>query len=191
MNLPKEVLVDLEVQEIINIMGLPARELYVTNTGDETGYILLSKYIPIKKENGYHIPPNTPIGSDMWIPNVLDLKEDEGTVSVNIVKSDKETGIWVICFNDYFGNEIHMYTCKPIHKEEQDRFGNYKSFRDWEIPEDDINMWSLHIWFKDLDDLVAGDGPIPVTVVRMTNEEKNETPVKKKSIFQKIKKLFK
>jgi hypothetical protein len=170
-------------------MGLPARELYVTNIGDEEGYILLSKYIPIKKEDGYDSPPNTPFGDDMWIPNVLNLTEDDGTVPVKVVKSDVETGLWVICFNDYFGNEIHMYTCKPFHKEEKDRFGDYKSFRDWEFPEDDINVWGLHIWFKDLNDLVAGDGPIPVTLVKTTDEE--ETVVeKKKGIFQKIKDLF-
>jgi len=59
-------------------MGLPCRELYATNVGDESNEILLSAYKPIKKNDGYHMPPNTPIGFDMWIPNVLDLKEEDG-----------------------------------------------------------------------------------------------------------------
>ena len=175
-------------------MGIPTRKLYATNIGDDS--ILLSKYIPVKKEDGYHFPPNTALGDDIWIPNVLNLTEDDGTVPVKVVKSDVETGLWVICVNDYFGDEIHMYTCKPTHKEEKDRFGDYKSFRDWEFPEDDINVWGLHIWFKDLNDLVAGDGPISVTLVRTTEETDEEETVveKKKSIFQriqKIKKMFK
>lgn len=173
-------------------MGIATRKLYVTNIGDDS--ILLSKYIPVKKEDGYHFSPNTAFGDDIWIPNVLNLREGEGTVPVKVVKSDIETGLWVICVNDYFGNEIHMYTCKPTHKEEKDRFGDYKSFRDWEFPEDDINdVWGLHIWFKDLNDLVAGDGPIPVTLVRTTEETDEEETVveKKKSIFQKIKKMLK
>lgn len=148
-------------------MGIAFRHLYATNTGDETGLIFVSEFKPVKTEKGYKRPPKTALGFDMWIPNVLNLKEDEGTVPVKVVKSDKETGIWVICVNDYFGNEIHMYTCKPIHKPEKDRYGDYKSFRDWDFPdEEDINF-GLHIWFEDLDDLVAGDGPIPVTLKRI------------------------
>ena len=150
-------------------MGLPIRELYATNIGCEsklTNEIFLSAYKPLKKDDGYHRPPKTALGFDMWIPNVLGLKEDEGTVPVKVVKSDKETGVWIICVNDYFGDEIHMYACKPIHKAEEDRYGNYKSFRDWDFPDEDMEF-GLHIWFDDLDGLVAGDGPIPVTLKRI------------------------
>ena len=116
-------------------MGLPIRELNVTNTGDETGRIILTKWIPEKRDDGnYYWPPNTPLGYDMWIPNVLDLKEEEGTIPVEIIESKEETGLWIICVNDYFGNEQHLYANKkPIHKDEKDRFGDYKGFRDWII----------------------------------------------------------
>ena len=148
-------------------MGLPIRELNVTNTGDETGRIILTKWIPEKRDDGnYYWPPNTPLGYDMWIPNVLDLKEEEGTIPVEIIESKEETGLWIICVNDYFGNEQHLYANKkPIHKEEKDRFGDYKGFRDWIIDSDEAYN-SLHVGTNIK--MEAGDEPIPVTLKRIT-----------------------
>ena len=146
-------------------MGLPIRELNVTNTGDETGRILLTEWIPDKHADGkYYWPPHTPLGYHMWIPNVLGLKIEEGTVPVEIVESEKETGLWLICVNDYFGDEQHLYANnKPIHKEEKDRFGDYKGFRDWIIDEDE-EYNSLHV---DTDiKMKAGIEPISVTLKR-------------------------
>ena len=147
-------------------MGIEIRELNVTNLNDENGKgdIFLSEWIPVKTENGYKCPPYTPLGYDMWIPNVLDLKIEEGTVPVEIVKSEDETGLWLICVNDYFGDEQHLYANKkPIHKEEKDRYGDYKGFRDWIIDEDE-EYNSLHV---DTDiKMKAGDGPISVTLKR-------------------------
>lgn len=147
-------------------MGLPIRELHATNTGDETGHIILTKWIPVKKDNGkYCWPPDTPLGLDMWIPNVLDLKEEEGTVSVKIVESKEDTGLWLICFNDYFGSEQHLYAnSKPIRKEEKDRYGDYKGYRDWIIDEHE-KYNSLHVG-TDIK-MEAGDGPIAVTLERI------------------------
>ena len=145
-------------------MGCPITEFHVTNTGDETGKILLTKWIPDKRDDGkYYWPKDTPLGFDMWIPNVLDLKEEVGTIPVDIIKSDVDTGLWLICFNDYFGNEQHLYPFKPIHKEEKDRYGEYKSSRDWIFTEDD---WGLHVWAKSIK-MEAGDGPIAVTLKRI------------------------
>lgn len=98
-------------------MGLPKKTLYATNTNDESKEILLSAYIPEKRDNGYYRPKNIPLGYDMWIPNVLDLKIEEGTVQVEIIKSDKETGVWLICEDDYFAEEQWLYTDKPKHIE--------------------------------------------------------------------------
>jgi hypothetical protein len=148
-------------------MELPIRKLNVTNTGDETGRIILTKWIPEKRDDGnYYWPPNTPLGYDMWIPNVLDLKEEEGTIPVEIIESKEETGLWIICVNDYFGNEQHLYANKkPIHKEEKDRFGDYKGFRDWIIDSDEAYN-SLHVGTNIK--MEAGDKPIPVTLKRKT-----------------------
>lgn len=98
----------------------------------------------MKKENGkYGYPPNTPVGYEMWIPNCIDLKSEEGTVRVEIVEAEEETGLWLICVNDYFGDEQHLYAGeKPIHLPPKERFRDYKGFRDWKI-EDHYN--SLHI----------------------------------------------
>ena len=53
------------------------------------------------------------------------------------------------------GDEQHLYAHKPIHKEEKDRYGNYKGFRDWEFLDPDD--WGLHVG-TDIK-MVAGDGP--------------------------------
>lgn len=98
-------------------MGLPKRTLYATNTDDETKKILLSAYIPEKIDNHYYRPPKIPLGNDMWIPNVLDLKIEEGPVRVEMVESEKETGLWLICEDGYFMNEKHLYVDKPKYVE--------------------------------------------------------------------------
>ena len=148
-------------------MGLPKRELWVTNTGDPSGDILLSAYKPVKKEDGkYYRPPEIPLGYDMWIPNCLGLKPKEGVVRVKIVETKEETGLWLICVNDYFGNEQHLYTGeKPIHRPEEERYGDYKGFRDWII---DNPYNSLHIGTEIK--MVAGDGPTNVKPKRKPNK---------------------
>ncbi len=160
-------------------MGLPKSKLWVTNTGDPSGNILLSAYKPIKKEDGkYYSHPDTPLGYDMWIPNCIDLKPEEGVVRVEIVEAEEETGLWLIYVNDYFGDEQHLYAGeKPIHLPPEQRFG--EGFRDWKI-EDHYN--SLHIGSEIK--MVAGDGPLSVKPKRKSNKGKNP---KSKSLWQKVK----
>ena len=98
-------------------MGLPKETLYATNTNDETKEILLSSYIPEKRNDQYYRPKNIPLGYDMWIPNVLDLKIEEGTVQVKVIESEKETGLWLICEDGYFAEEQHLFTDKLKHIE--------------------------------------------------------------------------
>lgn len=138
-------------------MGIAIRNLHATNVGDESGYILVSSWIPIKKKDGYHRPPETPIGLDIWLPNVLDLKPEEGTVDVIVVPSDVETGIWLYCFDDYFGNEQHLCNYKPA-------FIDGTKRPDPKPYDENEDAWSIHIWC-DIE-MVAGDGPIPVTLER-------------------------
>ena len=148
-------------------MGLPKDRLWVTNTGDETGEILLSAYKPVKKEDGkYYTPPDTPVGYDMWIPNCLGLKEEEGVVRVDIVEAEEETGLWLIRVNDYFGDEQHLFAGKkPIHKSEEEWFGDYKGFHDWIISEP-YNSIHISTSIK----MKAGDGPINVKPKRKPNK---------------------
>lgn len=94
-------------------MGVPKRTLYATNTNNESKRILLSAYIPEKGEEGYYPPKEVPLGYDMWVPNCLDLKYDEGTVQVEVVESEKETGLWLICEDGDFLEEQWLVTNKP------------------------------------------------------------------------------
>lgn len=157
-------------------MGLPHKKLYVTNTGDENGKIFFSTWKPIPSKDGYIRDSSQPIGLDMWIPNVLDLTPEEGVVPVKIVESDKETGLWLCCYDDYFGNEQHLFNYKPTMNKET------KSI-DWnEFWDDDNTGWEIHIWSEI--EMVAGDGPIPVTLIRI--EEFTEETHKKKGLLWQI-----
>ena len=142
-------------------MGYPITEFHATNVGDKSGWIILSKFKPEKRDNGKWYPPkDTQIGYDLWIPNVIDLKEEEGVVDVDIVKSDEETGLWLICYDDYFGDEQHLYTNKP-------RFIEGTKKMDYEFQESYDNFeLGLYIWAKTID-MKAGDGPISVTLKRI------------------------
>ena len=149
-------------------MGTAKTRLWATKVIPESDVILLSAYKPIKNmgTGKYHFPPDTPLGFDMWIPNCLGLKSEEGIVQVEIVKSDEETGLWLICVNDYFGNEQHLYTGeKPIHLPPEKRYMDFKGFGDWVI-KDPIN--SLHV--GTMIEMVAGDGPISVKLKRKSNK---------------------
>jgi len=98
-------------------MGLPKKTLYVTNTNDETKRIFLSAYIPEKRDGKYYTPKDIPLGYDMWIPNVLDLKFEDGTIQVEVIESEEETGLWLIQEDGDFLEEQWLQTDKPKHIE--------------------------------------------------------------------------
>ena len=166
-------------------MGVPIRQLYATNIDNE---ILLSKYIPIKKDDGYH-RPFEPIVTDLWVPNALGLQPEENTVPVMIVPSEKETGIWLVCYDDYFGNEQHLYAHKPKFKE-----GTKKL--DWEYEDDENNDFDIGLHISTDIKMEAGDGPYPVTLQRgeyppLNCLRKQPEQKQKKSLLNKLKNLFK
>lgn len=150
-------------------MGVAQRKLYLTNTNDESGKVLLSAWIPEKREDGhYYMPKETPIGLDLWVPNTIGVTYEEGSIPVKIIPSNTETELWLICFNDYFYGEQHLYTTKPVHKKKEDRYGDYKGWRDWEFPDkfsDDNDGFSLHVYAPDIKH-EPGDEPISVTFER-------------------------
>ena len=159
-------------------MGLPNDKLWVTNVGDESGDVFLSAYKPEKVDGKYYRSPETPVGFDMWIPNCLGLKPEEGIVRVEIVEAEEETGLWLICVNSYFGDEQHIYANeKPIHLPPEERYGDYKGFRDWKIS-DPYN--SLHVSTNIK--MIAGDGPLSVKLKRKPNKGR-----KTKTLWQKLK----
>lgn len=146
-------------------MGLPAKVLYATNTGDDRE-IFLSEWKPSLENGRWMMPPETPIGLDMWISNVLDLKESEGPVVVRVTKAEEETGLWLVCYNEYFGNEQHLYNFKPkFEKDRPDRIDfEYMN----KIETNNPNAWGLHV--RSDQEMVAGDGPIPATLKRISSD---------------------
>ncbi len=144
-------------------MGLAIKnKLYATNVGCESGRIFLSQWKPILKDGKYCWPPDTPLGFDMYAPNLIDIKEEEGPVMVKVVPCEEETGLWLICYDDYFGGEQHLYNFKPRFKEGTNKF-DYDYAEKLNIGDD---IFGLHIDVKD--DMVTGDGPIPVTLERLS-----------------------
>lgn len=123
-------------------MGLAKKTLYATNTNDESECICLSAYIPEKRDNEYYRPKDTPLGYDMWIPNCLDLKYDEGTVQVEVIESKEETGLWLIQEDGDFSEEQWLHTDKPKHQEGRtDKFDFDESHY-----EEDVDFFNtLHI----------------------------------------------
>lgn len=123
-------------------MSTPKRTLYATNTNDESKRILLSAYIPEKRNNKYYQPKDVPLGYDMWIPNVLDLKFEDGTTQIEVIESEKETGLWLICEDDYFAEEQHLFTDKPKHIEGRTDKFNFNE----DNYEEDVDFFnSLHV----------------------------------------------
>lgn len=176
----------LQEEELKNVcnMDLPHRILYATNVNREDGWICLSAWKPIFRDGEYYYDISQPIGGNMMIPNVLNLTFDDGIIPVKIVKSNVETGLWLGCFNDYFGDEKHLFNYKPQ---------NYGKFKIDFNHEFDANSddWSMPVACEI--DMVAGDGPIPVTLERGTYEYP-KTPHKEKkkkiNLFKKFGTVF-
>ena len=143
-------------------MGTPKRELYLTNIGNNNNLVLLSAWIPNKHDDGkYYQPKDVPIGLDMFVPNVLNLTYQDGPIPVKIVKSDKITGLWLACYNDYFGNETHLFNYKP-HFDESHQKIDY-DYEDKLNENSDYTLWEIHVYVQNIK-MKAGDEPIPVTL---------------------------
>lgn len=153
-------------------LGFTDRELYATNADPVCGKIFLSNWKPMVKDNGYEWPPNTPIGRDMWVPNVLGLKPEEGIVRVEIVPSDEETGLWYVCYDADFLAEKWLYNFKPKLKKIENCFTDgspsyrFDSSHSREVVSEPDDIFGLHVWTDNIK-MNSGDGPIPVTLRRL------------------------
>jgi hypothetical protein len=146
-------------------IGFTDKELYATNVGRENGEIFLSKWKPVLVDGEYHWPPNTPIGNDMWAPNVLGLKPEDGVVKVEIVPSDTETGLWYVCCDGDFLGEKWLYSFKPKLKTKNGYHGFDSEYAREVISEPD-DIFGLHVWTDNIE-MKSGDGPIPVTLKKV------------------------
>ena len=142
-------------------MGLAKKTLYATNTNDESECICLSVYIPEKRDNEYYRPKDTPLGYDMWVPNCLDLKIEEGTIQVEVIESKEETGLFLIQEDGDFLEEQWLQTYKPKYIEGRtDKFDFNESHY-----EEDVDFYNnLHI---DTNIKMKNGDCIPVTLQRI------------------------
>ena len=72
-------------------MGLPAKVLYATNTGDDRE-IFLSEWKPSLENGRWMMPPETPIGLAMWIPNVIMITLETNSIFITLNQNLKKTG---------------------------------------------------------------------------------------------------
>lgn len=122
-------------------MGLAKETLYATNIDGDSKKTFSYQHIFQKKKNGeYYQPKDIPLGYDMWIPNVLGLKIEDGTIQVEVIESEKETGLWLICEDGDFLEEQWLKTYKPKHIEGRTDKFDYK---------EDVNVFNtLHVYTK-------------------------------------------
>ena len=142
-------------------MGLAKETLYATNIDGDSKNIFLSAYIPEKRNGEYYRPKEIPLGYDMWIPNVLDLKIEDGTIQVEVIESEKETGLWLICEDGDFLEEQWLKTFKPKHIEGKTNKFDYNVLH----YKEDVDIYNtLHIYTEI--DMKSGDC-IDVTLKRV------------------------
>ena len=113
-------------------MGLPKGDLWIVKIDRDTTF--LAAYKPLHagfKRGSWKRPPNTPIGYDMFIKTDFfpELTQYDDPIPVEIVEAEEETGLYIACYNDYFGNEQHLYNVKPVFDESGTRL-DYSKMQD-------------------------------------------------------------
>ena len=101
-------------------MGLPKGDLWVVKIDKDTTFLAAYKPLPARVKRGsWKRPPNTPLGCDMFIKADFfpELTQYDDPIPVEIVEAEEETGLYIACYNDYFGNEQHLYNVKPVFNE--------------------------------------------------------------------------
>lgn len=109
-------------------MGLPKGDLWVIKIDKD---IFLAAYKPLHagvKRGSWKSPPNTPLGYDMFIDTDFfpELTQYDDPIPVEIVEAEEETGLYIACYNDCFGNEQHLYNVKPVFNEDGTRLDRRK-----------------------------------------------------------------
>ena len=102
-------------------MGLPKGDLWVVKIDKDTTLLAAYRPLPARVKRGsWKRPPNTPLGCDMFIKADFfpGLTQYDDPIPVEIVEAEEETGLYIACYNDYFGNEQHLYNVKPVFSED-------------------------------------------------------------------------
>ena len=89
---------EIKIMERESSSRLESKVLWLTNTGGfiKENLVLLSRWKPIKNGTTYYMPEGGELHEFLYIPNLLNLKKQTGTIKVGLVKSDEDTGIWFI-----------------------------------------------------------------------------------------------
>lgn len=109
-------------------MGLPKGDLWVIKIDKDT---FLAAYKPLPagvKRGSWKSPPNIPLGYDMFIDTDFfpELTQYDDPIPVEIVEAEEETDLYIACYDDYFGNEQHLYNVKPVFNEARTRLDRSK-----------------------------------------------------------------
>lgn len=142
--------------------------LHATVMDEDEKTILLASWVPVKKDGEFYWPQGQCLGDDIYCPNLLNLKYGE-SVPVEVVHSENETGLWLVCKDGDFIAELWLYTYKP--KFVEDDVNNLKKIdckHRYTQKETDLNgCFGLHIndmHLSGFGELDSGDGPYPVTL---------------------------
>lgn len=114
-------------------MGLAKGDLWIVKLDKDTTF--LAAYKPLQagmKRGSWKSPPNTPLGYDMFINADFfpEFTQYDDPIPVEIVEAEEETGLYVACYDDYFGDEQHLYNVKPVFNEAGIRLDRSKMQKD-------------------------------------------------------------
>lgn len=141
--------------------------LHATVTDEDEKTVLLASWTPIKKGERFYWSEGQCLGDDIYCPNLLNLKFGE-TVPVELVRSENETGLWLVCEDGDFIGELWLYTYKPRFIDDINGLKklDYKYMKTQK--DTDMNCcFGLHINVIHLSgfrELESGEGPYPVTL---------------------------
>jgi len=155
-------------------MGIAVEKLYLTNLGEENQQYL-SDYKPIKGEDGeWRRPGGSHMLIEMAVPVIFgELTKDDEPYTVRVVASDKETGLYLICEDGYFGNEQYICNYKAEKKDDDDNGRHpFKSihvngYSEKFIEEHGFEPWQIHVYYDDHADMKHSEGPYNVTLERI------------------------
>ena len=142
--------------------------LHATVTSEDEKTIFLASWTPVKKGERFYWPEGQCLGDDIYCPNLLNLKFGE-TVPIEIVRSENETWLYLVCEDGDFISELWLYTYKPRFME-NDINGLKKLDYKYKKTQKDTDMnccFGLHIndiHLSGFGELESGDSPYPVTL---------------------------
>ena len=133
----------------------PLKKLYAVIDVDNPERMLITQW----EELGTDFRPTEktpPFWYYFYCPNFLGLTREDGKVEVKIVKSEEETGLFLICYGTDSG--LYLFNHKPDYKNGVLNLG-YEIDNDLDLP--------LLVYIEEGIELGRTDDPKPVSLVRV------------------------